>query len=404
MKSFVESFVFLSPFLTIKYGHLSKRDVRNIKFSLVTKMTAPYLILASLLVIINAVLFISMGVETGWKTAEVYGFTSLFSQLLCMGGGVLTIAFVIVSFVVTNKNAKAVFARIASNMLFVLTTAQLFLTFYADASMGYLTNNPTLSPSIALISLLLIMQPVFWIEATIYDLSISFLLIGLSMLFSQQYQIQGIIYYIFLALLFPIISYLIVSVLFYAESQRYREALRLEALNNKAMYDELTHCKNRHALHSDLEENIKLWNFKETSLLIVMFDIDDFKLYNDQYSHLAGDYCLTAISDAIRKEFPSPDLDFYRYGGEEFLLFFENISEVYAKYVMRKIKTCIRGLNIEAAKGAHHNVVTVSVGGLLTTANGSFNYEENLALVDKNLYKAKASGKDVCVLNDRIFK
>lgn len=202
-----------------------------------------------------------------------------------------------------------------------------------------------------------------------------------------------------IALAYPIACYLIISILFYAESLRYCEVLRNEALNNKAMYDELTHCKNRYSLNNYLEESKKRWSSKETNLLMIMFDIDNFKLYNDQYSHIGGDYCLKSVCDAIRKEFPTPDLDFYRFGGEEFLLFFEAETKEDAAKIMKNVRECISNLGINSAKGAPKDVVTISVGGLYLKATATFNYEENLALVDKFLYEAKANGKDVCVLN-----
>ena len=68
-----------------------------------------------------------------------------------------------------------------------------------------------------------------------------------------------------------------------------------------------------------------------------MFDIDNFKEYNDQFSHLSGDYCLKSICDGIRKTFPSPSLDFFRYGGEEFLLFLELSNEEDPRYVIEKV-------------------------------------------------------------------
>ena len=41
----------------------------------------------------------------------------------------------------------------------------------------------------------------------------------------------------------------------------------------------------------------------------MMFDIDDFKLYNDQFSHIGGDYCLRAIADSIKTAYPSIYID-----------------------------------------------------------------------------------------------
>ena len=399
MKKFLDNFLFLSPFLTIKNSHLSKRDVRNIKYSLAHKMGAACLLVAILHLLLNLVLFFMMGIETGWKTIETYGPTSFASQILSIVGSIIVIVCELISLKAENKDMKNRFTIIAADLLYIFIAVQLFLTFMADASMGYLLDSPALSPSITLISLLVIIQPVFWSAAAVLDGTVSVTLIALAVYSSAHYNIQGLMYYLMIAIVFPIGCYIILSILFYAETLRYCEILRNESLNNKAMYDELTHCKNRYALNNYLEESKKRWANKEANLLMLMFDIDNFKQYNDQFSHLGGDYCLKAITEAVRHEFPAPDLDFYRFGGEEFLLFFETNTKFDAMQIMQRVKNCIKRKEIEAAKGAPYKVVTVSVGGLFARVTGEFNYEENLALVDKFLYKAKASGKDICVLN-----
>ena len=137
---------------------------------------------------------------------------------------------------------------------------------------------------------------------------------------------------------------------------------------------------------------------------MIMFDIDNFKEYNDQFSHPGGDYCLRSVADAVRKEFPSPNLDFFRYGGEEFILFLEirNIKD--AKKIILQVRNAIKSLNIEAPEGAPKEMVTVSVGGLTVVTPTDFNFDEYLRQVDKYLYKAKGAGKDICCLNDTIVK
>ena len=138
-------------------------------------------------------------------------------------------------------------------------------------------------------------------------------------------------------------------------------------------------------------------------VLMIMFDIDDFKKYNDQFTHLGGDYCLKTISDAVRREFPSPSLDFFRFGGEEFILFFEIKDEKQAVAIMNQVKTAISSLSIAAPNGAPKEMVTISVGGNIMTNLKSFNFEKELKTVDTYLYRAKASGKDVCCLNGNII-
>lgn len=205
-----------------------------------------------------------------------------------------------------------------------------------------------------------------------------------------------------MGVIFPICCYFVVTLLFYAESQHYKDLLENDRLNDKAYYDNLTKCKNRHALTEFLKENAKKW--KGSNLLIILFDIDNFKQYNDQFSHLGGDYCLKSIADAVRGEFSSPSLDFFRYGGEEFLLFFELEDIKEAPIIMEKVRKAIRNQEIAAPEGAPKDVVTVSLGGILIEKAESFKFEDELALVDKYLYIAKANGKDVSCFNGELIE
>ena len=209
-------------------------------------------------------------------------------------------------------------------------------------------------------------------------------------------------YYILVGAIFPLCCYFIITLLFYAESQHYKDMMEKEMLNNKAYYDNLTKCKNRHALTEFIKENSRKWKFM--NLLIILFDIDNFKQYNDQFSHLGGDYCLKSIADAVRTEFASPSLDFFRYGGEEFLLFFELEDKNEAPIIMEKVRKAIRNQEIAAPEGAPKDVVTVSLGGLLIERAEAFKFEDELALVDKYLYIAKANGKDVSCYNGELIE
>lgn len=403
-KDTFSNFLFLSPLLTIKNGQLSKRDVKNIKTSLSHKISAVSLVVAAILLILNVFMLISMGVSTGWTQIEVYGITSFLGQVGSVAGTLCVIAFEIVFLKAKDSQTKNRFAHISSTLTFIVMAYWLFMSLYADAAEGYLSASPTISASLTLISFLLLIQPVFWLEAAILDGSLSLGLIFLSVYSTYKYHIQGLMYYLFIAIIFPIASYLIISILFYAETQRYCEEMRNEALHNTAMYDELTHCKNRYALKETLEKNVKRWeNDKDTKLLIMMFDIDEFKLYNDQYSHIGGDYCLKSIADCIRKTFPSPTLDFYRYGGEEFILFLEVSDAAKAGATMERVRMAIKGLSIVAAKGAPDQYVTVSIGGTFVKASDIKDFNGIIQSVDEYLYQAKANGKNVCVLDGKIL-
>ena len=397
-------FLFLSPLLTIKNEHLTKRDVDNIKISLSHKMGATALVLAAVLFLLNIFMFFSMGIETNWNQINVYGVTSFLAQIISIVGTLAVATLEILSLKIQKTNIKNKLTHIAGVLMYIVLALDLFLSLYADAAKGFLSASPTISASLTLISLLVIIQPVYWSEAITLDGAVSIGLAVLSIYATNKYNIQGLMYYLFIALVFPIGSYLIVSILFYAETQKYCEELRNEALHNTATYDELTLCKNRHALKETLEENAKIWeNNKDIKLLVMLFDIDDFNLYNDQYSHIGGDYCLKSIADCVRKTFPSPTLDFYRYGGEEFLLFLEVTNKTQAEIIMEKVRNSIKGLGIIAAKGAPSEYVTISIGGTYLRTCDINDFNDIIKIVDGYLYEAKRNGKNISVLDGRII-
>ena len=397
------NFLFLSPSLTIKYAHLTKSDVKNIKYSLLHKICFSSLVVAILLLIVNLISLISMGIATNWHQIEEYGFSSLLGQIISLVGSVFAITLALISFFIKNTNIKRMFGHIANLLVYVVMVCYLFLSFYADVTQGFLSVTPTLSASVMLISFFLIIQPVFWIEAIVLDGIVSFGLIGLSIYFTNQYQMQSLMYYLFLAFLFPIVCYIIISILFYAETQRYCEELRNEALYNTAYYDELTLCKNRHALKEATQNYLKSWeNNKDTSLLVMMFDIDDFKLYNDEFTHLGGDYCLKAIADCVKRIFPILSLDFYRYGGEEFLLLLEVHNQKQAIEFIEKVRLSIYNLNIPAAKKAPYEYVSISIGGTILNISDISDFNAAIKRADECLYQAKGNGKNISVLDGNI--
>ncbi len=394
------SLMLFSPYLTIKHSHLSEDDVKNIKYSLLHKICITCLVTAALLLFINLISFFIMGFDTNWKQVEVYGVTSLVGQIVSIVGTLAVIALSVISITRKNNPIRNRLAHIANVLMFLVMMAYMFLSFHADVEQGFLSVTPSLSPSIALVSFFLLIQPVFWVEAIVLDGVLSLGLIGVSIFYANKYGMLGLMYYILVAIFLPIASYMIVSILFYAETQRYCEELRNEALHNTAYYDELTLCKNRYAL----KENIEKWkNDEETNLLVMMFDIDDFKLYNDQYSHIGGDYCLKAIADCVRKAFPSPTLNFYRYGGEEFLLCLEVSSESEAIVMIEKVRLAVAKLNIPAPKGAPCDYVTISVGGVLANDNDINDFNEVIKDADQYLYEAKRKGKNLSILNGMVI-
>ena len=385
----LETLIFLFPTRVIKNHHFSKKDVRNIKGNLTKSFSLVDLIIASVLLLIILALFIFMNISTNGHYAETYGVASFIAAIILQAGCLSTIILIVLSRIVKSDKTSKVLMRIGEDILFAAGAIYMLLCVFADAQMGFTKESETLSASIIFVTVLILIQPMHWTDAIIADLSTSAGIITVTILGASLYKMSAVHYYMLIAVLFPFTGYLFYSLLFYAESQRYTQELENERLHNRAYYDYLTRCKNRHALNEFITENKTRWETRDNINLLIII--------------LGGDYCLRSICDAIRHEFPSPSLDFFRYGGEEFLLFFELRNPEDAPKILNNVKNSVSTLEIEAPQGAPKRMVTISVGGLLLRSISKFDFEEEMKAVDSYLYKAKSSGKDVVCYNGEII-
>lgn len=201
-----------------------------------------------------------------------------------------------------------------------------------------------------------------------------------------------------------ILQYFLIGAIFlsgmvYLSSQNYAneiKALRLNQANDElnflSTHDPLTCINNRHSLHIYLAEKLPEFQAKEVALGFVMLDVDSFKKYNDTLSHVKGDECLQIIVDSIKKARLFPDEDFYRFGGDEFLILLPEVSPQDIQRVGEGIVKAVYARQLPSAKGAPYPFVSVSVGGYLTPADSSKNLDDYLAEADKQLYLAKNAG------------
>ena len=409
-----ESLSFLLPHLVIKKQHLLKKDVKKIKDNLANNLSVVYLIEAIVLMVLVLSLMIYKGASTGWQEKEAYGFPAFLGELILFDSCVVCIILFAVAKLIKNDKASIILNRISIDLLFVSSALFMILCILSDAMMGFTTSALTtgdvavekdsISAALIFITFLLVTQSPYWIDAIVLDSLTSIMMVFIAFEGRKYYDMAAPHYYGLVAIIYPAACYVISCLLFFTEVKHYQDRLEKEKLTNTAYYDSLTKCKSRFALTEFIKENSKSWENKENAnVLMVLFDIDDFKLYNDQFSHVGGDFCLKAIADAIRTAFPTPNLDFFRYGGEEFLLFFELRNPSDANIILNSMRKSIESLNIEAPKGAPKKYVTISIGGLFMQNIKTFEFEKEMKVVDDYLYKAKSSGKDVSCFNGKIL-
>ena len=174
-----------------------------------------------------------------------------------------------------------------------------------------------------------------------------------------------------------------------------QENERLLALVN---VDELTQIGNRRHFDSCLRAEWKQMARDGLPISLIMCDIDYFKIYNDTYGHQAGDDCLRAVAQTIRRSLQRPTDVAARYGGEEFAVILPQTDAASALLVAEHIRVKVKDLKIffepERFDGLPNSVVTISLG-IASVVPGQENDPATLVLAaDEALYHSKRQGRD----------
>lgn len=74
----------------------------------------------------------------------------------------------------------------------------------------------------------------------------------------------------------------------------------------------------------------------ESIMTLILLDIDDFKVVNDVYGHLSGDYVIREVSQIIKKQLRTSDIG-ARYGGGEFAVLLPGIGEPFGQRIAERI-------------------------------------------------------------------
>ena len=169
-----------------------------------------------------------------------------------------------------------------------------------------------------------------------------------------------------------------------------------------ARTDKLTGLANRHYFDQKLGEEVQYADISGSPLNILMFDLDNFKRFNDSYGHVWGDKLLTLFSDIIMQNIRKCDIP-VRYGGEEFLILIRDLDLEMAKGVGERIRKQLEKQKIYVGDETNRKRVTVSCG-LAQYPKNSTKIKEAIDYADKALYHAKAIGKNLVVSFDEIGK
>ncbi|MDA8263677.1 MAG: diguanylate cyclase [Actinomycetota bacterium] len=168
-------------------------------------------------------------------------------------------------------------------------------------------------------------------------------------------------------------------------------ALTHERFQRLAAIDPLTDAYNRRFGINRLAEELSRARRTVTALGILSFDIDHFKLVNDNHGHLAGDRVLRAVAGAARSVIRTGDV-LIRTGGEEFLVVLPGAAGKDVRAIGEAIRKAVGASKVLAGQGEVS--VTVSLGGVFYPGIGDDTPEELMAAADEALYESKHLGRD----------
>lgn len=173
---------------------------------------------------------------------------------------------------------------------------------------------------------------------------------------------------------------------------------RLEELWHKDTYcDALTGLPNRDVFESRLGDAMERVCPAESPFALFFIDLNEFKQVNDTRGHLAGDKVLRAVARRIAA-CTRPGDTITRYGGDEFLLLVDQVSD--HRQLIDIARRLSRVIPLPVAMAGTEVIVTASIGIACSAATRCETVEELLQRADRAMYRAKASSSEECWVID----
>lgn len=189
-----------------------------------------------------------------------------------------------------------------------------------------------------------------------------------------------------------------------ARSERLRLLRRIReleaensALAQLSITDSLTGAYNRRHLEAVLASDARLRERTHCAALCV-FDVDNFKTFNDTYGHSAGDQVLRAVAKAVSRCLRTADDALFRLGGDEFCVLLFADSATGTLRVVQRMQRAVKALRLPQRERAGR-ALTISFGvawrdTAASSAEAQASPWDMYLRADKMLYEAKRAGRD----------
>jgi diguanylate cyclase (GGDEF)-like protein len=169
---------------------------------------------------------------------------------------------------------------------------------------------------------------------------------------------------------------------------------QMRTIERLGMIDALTDIPNRRFFDMRIEEEWRRTCRRKTYLSMLMIDVDKFKVYNDTYGHPQGDLLLKSLAKSLTVNLRRPSDIAARFGGEEFAVLLADTDVSGALIVAENIRATIKAEIVPRASTGEPTSVTVSIGVNSLIPTMDLRISEFIEQADKNLYAAKAAGRN----------
>ncbi|MEO0455117.1 MAG: CHASE2 domain-containing protein [Cyanobacteria bacterium P01_A01_bin.114] len=174
---------------------------------------------------------------------------------------------------------------------------------------------------------------------------------------------------------------------------------RTKQLKTLSREDRLTRLANRRTFDETLQRDWFKALRSQTSLSLIICDVDFFKLYNDTYGHPKGDECLTLVAKIMKSAVKWPDSLVARYGGEEFVVLLPSAESNDALKIAETIREKVKAQKIIHEGSKVSTFVTLSLGVTSFVPKMNLPTSALVEIADLGLYTAKQSGRDRAMLH-----
>ncbi len=163
---------------------------------------------------------------------------------------------------------------------------------------------------------------------------------------------------------------------------------KLGAMAAKSSRDALTGVLNRRAFDEQMPRAIQSCRAIRQNLVLLIIDVDHFKVLNDTLGHQAGDDLLRSIGQIIRSTIRDTDQAF-RYGGDEFVVLLPDADLASAKALGDRLRYLVDGLTKHVRNLNPRPQLSIGIASLQDDLRAGLADAELLAIADKRLYAIK---------------